>query len=218
LDGKISTNLPLACHAVWADDETHLQSSSGGMFSVLAEYILERGGRVFGAVWTEDFFCNIKSAQTVEEIMPMRCSKYVQSNTQKTFREVKDLLAKNILVAYFGLPCQIAGLKSYLKNKTDNLIAVDLVCAYAPSNIHFKKYLDEEFGLDKVKKVAPPPPRFIQKVQTILISELFRKVCYAMKLVSTANIMSFRVKVILLLAILRAYLKIGMTAREQTLS
>ena len=152
---KISTpEMPLACYAAWADDETRMHSSSGGMFPVLAKYVLDRGGRVFGAVWTKDFFCNIKQAKSWEEILPMRYSKYVQSNTQKTFREVKELLSKNILVAYFGLPCQIAGLKAYLAGDTQGLITVDLVCFCSPSNVHFRKYLHEEFGIDKVKNVT----------------------------------------------------------------
>lgn len=144
---------PIASYAVWANDEIRMNSSSGGMFSVLSKYVLDKGGRVFGAVWDENFFCQIKSAKSWEEIMPMHGSKYVQSNTKYTFREVKELLAKKIPVAYFGLPCQIAGLKAYLKGNTDGLITVDIACYYAPSNVHFRKFLDEEYGLDKIKDV-----------------------------------------------------------------
>ena len=154
LEYKPQPPKPIASYAVWASDEIRMNSSSGGVFPIIAKYMLDKGGRVFGAVWDKDFFCQLQSAKSWEEVLPMRSSKYVQSNTKNTFREVKDLLAKKIPVAYFGLPCQIAGLKNYLNGKTDGLITIDIACYYAPSNVHFRKYLDEEYGLDKVKDVS----------------------------------------------------------------
>ena len=147
------------CYAAWAKDEIRLKSTSGGFFSVLAEYIIGKGGNVFGAIWEDGFYCGIHKADSVSDIAPMRYSKYVQSNTHKTYREVKNLLDEEKPVAYFGCPCQIAGLKNYLAvngisaGQSEMLITVDLVCFYAPSNQYFRKYLDENYGLDNVRDV-----------------------------------------------------------------
>lgn len=144
------------CYAAWASDDIRLTSSSGGVFSVIAEYIIKKGGYVFGAVWTEDFYCKHIGIKEKSQISSLKYSKYTQSNTQDTFRKVKSLLKQNILVAYFGTPCQIAGLNSYLgdKKKEYTLILVDLVCFGTPSNKHLHKYLEENYGLQNLKKIT----------------------------------------------------------------
>lgn len=147
------------CYAAWANDNIRKKSSSGGFFSVLSEYVINKGGSIFGALWEKDFYCGIHKADSICDITPMRYSKYVQSNTHETYREVKKLLTEGKLTAYFGCPCQIAGLKSYLNNsgddskQNDNLITVDLICFCAPSNVYFRKYLDENYGLENVVTV-----------------------------------------------------------------
>ncbi len=147
------------CYAVWANDEVRLQSSSGGFFTILSQYVLDKGGVVFGAKWEDGFFCGIHRANSYNDILPMRFSKYTQSNTHYSFSEVYELLISGVWVAYFGCPCQISGLNSYLKNKSDRhdylsrLITVDLVCFCAPSNVYFRKYLDENFGINNVANV-----------------------------------------------------------------
>lgn len=144
------------CYAAWGPDNVRLNSSSGGAFAVIAQYIIEQGGYVFGAVWSEDFFCYHIGINNMEQIPKLKYSKYVQSNTRETFREVKKLLKQNIPVVYFGTPCQIAGLNEYLGDKRnhDKFIAVDLICFSAPSNIQFRKYLQENYGIDKVQNVT----------------------------------------------------------------
>lgn len=155
---KAAFKKPL-CYAAWAKEEIRTKSSSGGFFTVLAEYIINRGGCVFGAIWENGFYCGIHRADSAKDIAPMRYSKYVQSNTHKTYQEVKDLLNEKKPIAYFGCPCQIAGLINYLTAseisdiQMEQLITVDLICFCAPSNQHFRKYLDENYGLDNVKNV-----------------------------------------------------------------
>ena len=115
------------------DRETLKKSSSGGVFSALANAVLERGGVVFGAAWQEDFsLCHI-AAHNSEELERLRGSKYVQSSVGTTFREAKSLLDAGKFVCYSGTPCQISGLKSYLKKDYDNLLTIDIICHGVPS-------------------------------------------------------------------------------------
>lgn len=144
------------CYAAWADDKTRGISSSGGVFSVLAKYILDTGGYVFGAAWSQDFFCHHISVDSVDDLHKLRYSKYVQSNTEKTFREVRKRLEEKKSVLYVGCPCQIAGLKAYLGEQKQSplLFMVDVICFCAPSAVDFRKYLEEQFGIDKVYNVS----------------------------------------------------------------
>lgn len=147
------------CYAIWAKDDIRMNSSSGGFFTILAQYVFDKGGYVYGAVWKEDFICEIVEASCEKELAPMRYSKYVQSGTKDTYKNVEKRLKQNKLVLYIGCPCQIAGLNVFLNEKNicvaerKNLITVDLVCFCAPSNLYFKKYLEEEYGISNVAAV-----------------------------------------------------------------
>ena len=145
------------CYAVQACEDIRIRSSSGGFFTVLAEHIIDNGGCVYGAVWREDFQCEIVEASHKSELIPMRLSKYVQSKTGNSFKSVEKRLNEKRRVAYFGLPCQIAGLKTYLKSRgldiNEQLLLIDLVCFGAPSDVYFRKYLEEEYGIQNVANV-----------------------------------------------------------------
>ena len=143
------------CYAVWADEKTRMISSSGGFFSIIAQDIIEKGGWVFGAKWSEDFYCEYVGINNLNDIEILRNSKYVQSNIKKSYSQIKALLEQNIQVAFFGLPCQVAGLKSYLGESylNDKLLTIDLLCFYAPSNVLFRNYLDENYGIDNVSNI-----------------------------------------------------------------
>jgi len=131
------------CYAMWADDEIRAKSSSGGMFTVLAEFVLEQNGYVCGAAYTDDY-------TAVEHIIvsdkkgleKLRGSKYVQSNTGKVYSEIKNLLDADKYVLFTGCPCQVAGLNAFLEKQYKKLITVDIVCHGAPSPVAYKKYLD----------------------------------------------------------------------------
>ncbi len=141
-------------YAVWADDETRLKSSSGGMFSIMANYVLDQGGVVCGASYTDDYqFVEHIWATTKEELVSLRGSKYVQSETKLTYRQAKDHLESGRLVLYSGCPCQIAGLYNYLGKDYDNLYTADLVCHGSNSVKAFQSFIKEFSGNQEIEKV-----------------------------------------------------------------
>lgn len=129
-------------YALWsyADRE---KSSSGGAFSALARWTFEKGGVVFGSVIDNDFNCYHTVAESMDELVPLRGSKYIQSYIGDCYNKAKVFLKQGRYVLFTGTPCQIAGLKCFLKKNYGNLIAVDLVCHGVPSNAVFKAYLDK---------------------------------------------------------------------------
>lgn len=129
------------------------QSSSGGIFSVLARYILENKGVIYGASFDNNLKLNHIRIENLDELYKLRGSKYLQSNTQETFRVVKQDLNSNIKVLYVGTPCQIAGVRNYLGKNYNNLLLIDLVCHGVPSQKMFNKYIEwlEKKNNSKVK-------------------------------------------------------------------
>lgn len=140
---KNSNNENPECMAMLAKDDVRLTSASGGVFTVAAKYILSIGGYVCGAAYNSDWSVSHKYVSDISKLEPLRSSKYVQSDTEDTFRQTKELLSTGKIVLYSGCPCQIAGLNSFLGKKYDNLITMDLVCHGVPSYKLYKKYLKE---------------------------------------------------------------------------
>lgn len=117
------------------------ESTSGGVFALLAEQFLSQNGVVFGCAWDADFRVKHVKVRKAEELFKIQKSKYIQSNTADTFKEVLDLLHNNVPVLYSGTGCQIAGLRSFLKNDYDNLYTVEVACHGVPAPGLFKKYI-----------------------------------------------------------------------------
>lgn len=115
-------------------------SSSGGAFYALAKATIEAGGVVFGAEYNSNCEVIHGVATTLEECAKFRGSKYVQSNISGIYSKVKFFLNKDIPVLFSGTPCQVAGLKLYLRKDFDKLITMDLVCHAVPSPLIFKDY------------------------------------------------------------------------------
>ena len=130
--------------AILKDENKIKQSSSGGVFSALAEQIIKIGGFVFGAAYDDKLQVKHISVSTYEELERLKGSKYVASDTGSTFSEVEKLLKKNKVVLYSGTPCQIAGLKVFLGKEYEKLITVDLICHGVPSQKLFNRYLELE--------------------------------------------------------------------------
>ncbi len=129
------------------------ESTSGGAFTAIAEYVIRQGGVVFGAAFDAKFRVVHTSASTHTELAKFRNSKYVQSDLRDTFRQVKSLLSDGRLVCYSGTPCQIQGLRRYLMKDYENLILVDVVCRAVPSPGVWKKYFAWENAKDAIESV-----------------------------------------------------------------
>lgn len=128
-----------ACIA--SDEKVREESSSGGMFTVLAEKIIKDGGIVFGAEFDTDFSVKFGWTESIEGLERFRTSKYLQARTENTFCECKKFLEDGRKVLFAGTPCQIAGLKGFLKKEYENLYAVDFICHGVPSPALWQKYI-----------------------------------------------------------------------------
>lgn len=142
---------PLNVYAAWSKDETiRSQSSSGGVFSEIAHTIIEQGGIVYGAVMDSNLKVHHTKAENMDELAPMRGSKYVQSDISGVYSSVKEQLKTGREVLFTGTPCQVAGLYAFLKKDHENLLTCDLVCHGVPSQKSFDIYC-EKVGLKKEK-------------------------------------------------------------------
>lgn len=140
------------CYAAWASEEIKMKSSSGGVFSLLAKYIIqEKNGFVCGAAFVDSTQVKHIIVDIEEEIVRLRNSKYIQSEIGNTYHEIKILLNEGRQVLFTGTPCQIAGLYHYLGSEPENLYTIDILCHGVPSQKMFNKYISEEFQGENVK-------------------------------------------------------------------
>lgn len=116
-------------------------SSSGGMFSVFATEILRQGGVVFGAAYDDNMYLRHTRVTDIKDLPKLCGSKYVQSDCVDIHSEVKTYLKSGLLVLFSGTPCQVAGLKNFLRKDYDNLILLDLICHGVPSPGIFSDYI-----------------------------------------------------------------------------
>ena len=128
--------------AINKNEKIRLDSSSGGIFSAIAEKVIDEGGIVFGAKFAEDFSVVHGWAETKEDIAEFRGSKYLQSVIGNSYKDCKNFLLTDRKVLFSGTPCQIQGLKKYLGKEYDNLITVDFICHGVPSPSLWKKYIE----------------------------------------------------------------------------
>lgn len=115
-----------------SDKDQLLNSSSGGVFYAVASTILKVNGVVYGAAF-EGKNVKHKRVDISEDLLDLMGSKYVQSDTGNTYSQVKQDLKSGKIVFYTGTPCQIAGLRLYLRKEYENLLTADLVCHGTPS-------------------------------------------------------------------------------------
>ena len=123
------------------DDKTRYSSSSGGVFPVLAEYVLARKGVVYGAGYNERMEVIHRKADSLKQLDDLKRTKYVQSNTQGIFSDIRQRLEEKRWVLFVGTPCQTRALKLFLGREYDGLIAADLVCYGVPSPGIWKNYV-----------------------------------------------------------------------------
>ena len=124
------------------DDNVRKQSTSGGIFTAIAEVIIGKGGVVFGASMDEEFVVKHTFVETINDLSKFRNSKYVQSKIGDSFKKCEEFLKNDRWVCFSGTPCQIHGLKRFLVEDYNKLITVDIVCHSVPSPYIFEKYIE----------------------------------------------------------------------------
>jgi len=130
-------------YAAYSKSEEVLDNStSGGVFTHISDLILEDGGVVFGHAYDENLKCICKIARTKEERNCFRGSKYVQSDMNSVYEEIKNEVGTGKKVLVTGTPCQIDAVKNYFLNQIpDNLFTMDIVCHGVPSPQIFSEYV-----------------------------------------------------------------------------
>ena len=138
------------CHAaIHKNIEIRFDSTSGGLFSALAEATYKVGGYVGGAVFTEDYSVKFFISNDKKDLSALRSSKYLQSDTEGLYVAVRDLVKAGEKVLVCGSPCQMAALRAFLKKDYENLTIVDFICRGTNSPKVFRRYLDyleDRFG------------------------------------------------------------------------
>ncbi len=142
------------CYAVICKNKFRDNTSSGGVFCALADAFLKKGGIVFGAAFNDDFtevkHIAVEDKKSLHRILK---SKYVQSDTLDSFKQAKKYLDSGKKVLFAGCPCQIEGLKKFLRKDYDNLLTVDILCHGVPSPAAYKSFLKEVSKGRTVKSV-----------------------------------------------------------------
>lgn len=132
---------PKAYAATCVQDDLVCQCSSGGVFALLAKQILNQSGCVFGAAFTKQMVVEHICVEHENELKALFGSKYVQSSIGSSYILCKNELQKNRRVLFTGTPCQVAGLKQFLKKEYDNLLTMEVICHGVPSPKILKKHI-----------------------------------------------------------------------------
>ena len=143
--GRSESREPISVWAAWnKNDEIRRQSSSGGIFTAIAESVIGRGGIVFGARFDDNWNVIHDSTETLEGLAAFRGSKYVQSRIGDCYIRAEQFLKQGRTVLFTGTPCQIAGLHGFLQKDYPNLLTADIICHGVPSPGVWQQYINEE--------------------------------------------------------------------------
>lgn len=123
------------------NDGIRRESSSGGFFSAVAEYVISNGGIVYGASLNQDGTVRHIKVESMPELQKIRGSKYVQSDMGSILKNIKEEVNKGTLVLFSGTPCQCAAALKIVGNR-NNFITADLICHGVSSPKLFKSYWD----------------------------------------------------------------------------
>lgn len=135
-----------------SDDEVRHQSSSGGIFTLLAEQTIKDGGVVFGACWDKEWNVKHDSVDNISDLYRFRSSKYLQSVIGDNYLKAEHFLKTGRKVMFTGTPCQIAGIKHFLRKEYDNLLTVEVICHSVPSPGVWQQYLTTRLNTLKWEK------------------------------------------------------------------
>lgn len=143
-------NYPKVYASYNKDHKERVCSSSGGIFLPLARKIVEKEGYVIGARYTKNMQVKHTIGRNIGDCKKFSGSKYVKSDINGLFPKIKKLLSEDKPILFVGVPCQVAGLKTYLKSEnTDKIYFVEILCHSNPSPKVFEKYvsyLEEKYN------------------------------------------------------------------------
>lgn len=139
-ENRENEKLVYACYN--KNEDIRRQSSSGGVFTLIAEYILKNDGIVIGAMFNKNFGVYHNYIEKVEDLPKLRTSKYIQSVIGETYRQAEQFLKDGKKVLFTGTPCQVEGLRTFLGKEYENLYTQDIICHGVPSPKVWKKYLE----------------------------------------------------------------------------
>lgn len=131
-----------------------ISSSSGGIFVMLAKIVLQKKGVVFGARFDDNWEVVHSFIKDEKDLPLLMGSKYVQSSIGNSFKQVKIFLCEGKEVLFSGTPCQVAGLKNYLREQYDNLLTVEVVCHGVPSPRVWRSYLKDKFDVSQISHIS----------------------------------------------------------------
>ena len=154
---KIQENTePRAYACINKNEIIRLESSSGGIFTLVAEHVIDNNSVVFGASFDKGFTVVHSYVESKEDLEKFRGSKYVQSKIGDAYKQAELFLREGKQVLFSGTPCQVAGLKSFLQREYDNLLCIDVVCHGVPSPKVWERYISyhENRAGASVKRIA----------------------------------------------------------------
>ena len=120
-----------------------MESSSGGIFSSISQFVLNHNGIVFGAAFDKNMILIHSSVDNKKDLERLRGSKYLQSDIQNVFKKIRKLISEKRYVYFVGTSCQVAALRLFLKTDSEFLITSDLICHGVPSPKAFNIFLKE---------------------------------------------------------------------------
>jgi len=129
-NNTLDFHYPKHCYASWITDKQKRRiCASGGIGTIMTEYAIQKAdGIVYGTQYDKDMVPHTVRGNTADDIERFKGSKYVQSIVGDAYAKIRKDLKDGRLVLYIGTPCQIAGLRTFLKRDYENLITVDLIC------------------------------------------------------------------------------------------
>lgn len=146
IEGKEPINCYLTAHR---DETVQYASSSGGAYTAICQAIAEchPGQKVtyYGASWQKNFTVKHERVTVLDDISRFRKSKYIQSEMNGTYSQIKNDLKENYIVVFSGTPCQVAGVRNYV-GEEKNLYTIDIVCNGVGSPAALQSYLKQKYG------------------------------------------------------------------------
>lgn len=148
----IESSYPKKTFAAWSkDDEDYVTSTSGGAASVLSQYVISKGGVVYGCSVLPNIQIAHMRVDNLEALHLLKGSKYVQSQIKGIIPQLRKDVKDGLTVLFIGTPCQVAAIKQLYKTLPDNLYLVDIICHGTPSNKFLKDYIQKDLKIDAAR-------------------------------------------------------------------